>query len=315
MTAQNVPPPPKKSFASSLTRWLDNPVFAKELRGQMRDRKAFIVLTLYLFFIASVMALIYYAYKDSANTYAPSPDELQTMGKLLFGTVVLIELTLVSFIAPGLTAGAVTVERERRTFDLLKTTLLTPREFIFGKLSSAVLYLFLLIFTALPIQSVAFLLGGVGLAEMIISTILLIVTAVFFATLGIFFSSFLKRTLAATISAYGSILFSAFVLGFFIFSVGFLGSLASNSNNPVSATLVTLILWIIVSTNPLLAPIFTEVMLIETQSIFFFDTASSFGGPASLYLPSPWILYVLFYSLLTLLLLLLSVHFVRQPER
>jgi ABC-2 type transport system permease protein len=309
---QQIITPPKRSLPN-LGRILDNPVIAKELRGRMRDRRTFILLTFYLALIASFVCVVYLFLSESASGMSFNPDYRQMLGKSIFGTVVIIELLLIGFIGPGLTSGAITSEREHRTLDLLKTTLLTPRELVLGKLGAAVIYLLLLIFTVLPIQSLAFILGGVGPAEIIISTILLIVTAVFFSTLGIFFSSFLKRTLAATISSYGSILLSVLMLVFLIFSFGFLGSLMYNSNKFNEDALMVFV-WIVISTNPLLAPIFTEMMLIEEQSIFI-STSSSLFGSTSIPLLSPWIIYVFTYTLLTLIMITLSIWFVKRPER
>lgn len=308
---------PKRKFNFNFERILDNPVIAKELRGRMRDRRTFILLTFYLSLIAAFVCMIYLFLGESTSGLAFDPDYRQTLGKSIFGTVVLIELLLISFIGPGLTSGALTSEREHRTLDLLKTTLLTPGELVFGKLSSAVIYLFLLIFTVLPIQSLAFILGGVGLAEVVISSLLLVVTSIFFATLGIFFSSFLKRTLAATVSSYGSILLSVFAIIFFVFSMSFITTVMF-SNNPniskLNQDVFTIIMWLVVSTNPILAPIFTEVILIEDQSIFISNTTSLFGT-SGMYLLSPWIIYIFTYTVLSLIMLLASIWFVKRPER
>ena len=309
--------PQKRKFNFNFERILDNPVIAKELRGRMRDRRTFILLTFYLSLIAAFVCMIYLFLGESTSGLAFDPDYRQTLGKSIFGTVVLIELLLISFIGPGLTAGALTSEREHRTLDLLKTTLLTPGELVLGKLSSAVIYLFLLIFTVLPIQSLAFILGGVGLAEVVISSLLLVVTSIFFATLGIFFSSFLKRTLAATVSSYGSILLSVFAIIFFVFSMSFITTVMF-SNNPniskLNQDVFTIIMWLVVSTNPILAPIFTEVILIEDQSIFISNTTSLFGT-SGMYLLSPWIIYIFTYTVLSLIMLLASIWFVKRPER
>jgi ABC-2 type transport system permease protein len=317
MEEQIITQPKKRSFNFNPARFLDNPIIAKELRGRMRDRRTFILLTFYLVLIASFVCVVYLFLSESGSGLGFNPDYRQMLGKSIFGTVVIIELLLIGFIGPGLTAGAITGEREHRTLDLLKTTLLTPRELVLGKLSASVIYLFLLIFTVLPIQSLAFILGGVGLAEIVISSILLVVTSVFFSTLGIFFSSFLKRTLAATVSSYGSILLSVFAIIFFIFSMSFLTSIMF-SNNPnisqINQDVLTVIVWLVISTNPLLAPIFTEIVLIEDQSIFM-SSSSALIGSGGLNLLSPWIIYVFTYTILTLIMIVLSIWFVKRPER
>jgi ABC-type transport system involved in multi-copper enzyme maturation permease subunit len=242
------------------------------------------------------------------------PSVRQTSGKVIFGTVVLLELLLLSFIAPGLTAGAITSERERQTYEILRTTLLSARALVIGKLGSAFIYVFLLILTALPVQSLAFLLGGVGMGEMIVASLMLVVTAIFFCTLGIFFSSFLKRTLAATVSSYAAILSSFLVLVMIFFLIAYVEAVSYSTSTGMDDYLLTVILWALVCTNPLMAAVMTEVILVEDQNLFY-TTSTMFGGNGPAFLPSPWIVYIIFYSVLTLILILLSIHFVKRPDR
>src|ERR1043165_281060 len=117
---------PKKrlNWQAPFKSLMDNPVILKELRGRMRGRQAFILLTVYLGLISLFIILIYNLLNLSSSiTWDPSAR--QNAGKAIFGTVVLLELLLLSFIAPGLTAGAITSERERQTFEILRTTLLS----------------------------------------------------------------------------------------------------------------------------------------------------------------------------------------------
>jgi ABC-type transport system involved in multi-copper enzyme maturation permease subunit len=292
-------------------RALDNPVILKELRSLMRGRRAFLLLTGYIAVISIFIGIIYIFLQTQSSFTQNDPQFRQGVGKTIFGTVVLLELLLVSFIGPALTAGAITAERERLTFDLLRTTLISARSLVFGKLGSALVYLLLLIFSALPIQSLAFLLGGVGLAELVISSLLLVVTALFFSALGLFFSSFLKRTLAATVSSYAAIVLSFLALGMAFFMLIFL-NLPNISNNRMAEQALLLALWGMISTNPLLTAIISEVILIDSQSIFY--TRSLFGSN-NLPLPSPWIPFTILYVTATLLMVILSIHFISRPDR
>ncbi len=294
-------------------KWmLDNPVVLKELRGRMRGRQAFILLTVYLGLIALLIGFIYLLTATESSSSGWNPSLRQDVGKAIFGAVVLLELLLVSFIGPGLTAGAITAERERQTFDLLRTTLLSARSLVLGKLGSAFTYLFLLILTALPIESLAFLLGGVGMAEMVVSSLMLVVTAIFFCTLGIFFSSFMKRTLTATVSSYGTIVASFLFLVVLFFVIEYISRLSSHIG-PVREYLLTILVWFFISTNPFMAAIGSEAILVDDQSLFM--TKESLFGSGSYYLLSPWIIYVVFYLLLTALMIFLSIRKVKRPDR
>ncbi|HQV94762.1 MAG TPA: hypothetical protein PLA27_06845 [Anaerolineales bacterium] len=310
----SIPETTKKTERMGLfKRLIDNPVILKELRGRMRGGQAFTLLTIYLGLIAMFIVFIY---SLIAPTYSFrwDPSLRQEAGKAIFGTVVLLELLLVSFIAPGLTAGAITSEREHQTYEILRATLLSARALVLGKLGSAFAYLFLLILTAVPLQSLAFLLGGVGLGELIVSGLMLVVTAVFFCTLGIFFSSLLKRTLTATVSSYAAILFSFLALVFVFFLIAYTEAISYNDPSKFTEYILILMIWVLVCTNPLMAAIMTEVILVEDQNLFY-TTNQLFGSSGPAFLPSPWIIYVLFYASLTVILILLSIYLVKRPDR
>lgn len=296
-------------------RFLDNPVILKELRGRMRGRQAFILLTTYLGLIAVFIGVLYAVLSETSSSMGWDPSFRQTAGKAIFGAVVLLEMLLIGFIGPGLTSGAISSERERQTFDLLRTTLLSARSLVLGKLGAAFTYLFLLILTALPIESLAFLLGGVGLAELMISSLMLVVTALFFCTLGIFFSSFMKRTLPATLGSYGTILLSIIFIVIILFLMTYVRAVTYSSGpiNQVREFIMTIVLWALISTNPFMAAIMSEVILVEDQSLFY-TTSSPFGGGFT-FLLSPWIIYVAFYTILTIILIVISILRVRRPDR
>ena len=300
------------NWTNPFKRMLDNPVILKELRGRMRGRQAFILLTAYLGLIAIFIGIIYLVTVGESSSIGWDPSLRQSVGKAIFGSVVLLELLLVSFIGPGLTAGAITAERERQTFDLLRTTLLSASSLVLGKVGAAFTYLFLLILTALPIQSLAFLLGGVGIGEMVVSSVMLVVTAIFFCTLGIFFSSFMKRTLPATVTSYGTIVASFLLIVVTFFLITYVDRMSSNID-PVREYALTMLVWFLISTNPFLAAIMTEVILVEDQSLFY--TQNSLFGNNNFYLSSPWIIYVVFYLVLTVIMIFLSIQRVKRPDR
>ncbi len=308
-------------FSSLYSLLSENPVIRKEFRGRMRGRQSFVLLFVYLLVI-SLLTLLIYSVVAMEGSYAWDADYRQGVGKAVFGTVVLLELTLVALIGPSLTAGAIAAERERQTLELLCTTLLSARALVAGKLGSALAFLFLLIFSALPIQSIAFLLGGVELAELLISGLMLAVTAVFFCSLGLFFSSFMRRTSGATTASYASILLALLGgAGLFLW-VGLSEALyqfgaSSSSLATVHDNFLNIILWMLISTNPILAAIFSEVVLVEEQNLFYTNAAnnSSLIGSSNFYLPSPWIIFTVVYLFLAFLLILVSVYFVKRPER
>src|SRR5260370_22948267 len=129
---------------------LRNPVVLKELRGRMRGTRAFVVLTVYLTLMSGFALLLYVLYATSLNYSGVTPGG--TIGRVLFIGIVGVELFLVTFIAPTFTAGAISGERERQTYDLLRTTLLPASPLLRAKLSSPVSYGLLPLLARFPLQ-------------------------------------------------------------------------------------------------------------------------------------------------------------------
>jgi ABC-type transport system involved in multi-copper enzyme maturation permease subunit len=294
-----------------------NPVVVKYIRTRMRARRTFILVTAHLVFLGLVTGLAYFFFISSL----PSPGALEqrrVFSKVVYGIIVGLEMILISFIAPAQTSSAITSERERQTFDLLRVTLLSARALVTGKYVSGIIFVFMLLFTALPFLSPAFMFGGVALVEILISIIILSVTALCFSAVGIFFSSLFKRTILATIVTYAlAILFVFGIPLFAIIILAFFGDYLSSSglNSPPITTQVTLLLvgWLIMAITPLATIIGTEVILVEFQSPFL--ATIPVGEQITLTLPSPWILYSAIYILASLILLLFSIRLVKRIEK
>ena len=169
----------------------------KELRGRMRGIRGFAIITVFLTLMSFFTMLLYLLRVPQGGVVVTGE-----LGRLLFIGVLFIELMLIIFIVPALTAGAITSERERKTYDLLQTTLISKATFVVGKMQSALGYIVLLLLSAIPLQSIAFLFGGVSESELILALLVLAVSAVTIGAFGMFFSSITERTLAATIRSY-----------------------------------------------------------------------------------------------------------------
>lgn len=293
-----------------------NPLLIKELRGRMRGARAFVVLTVYLLLLTCFTSLIYYAYSASAGGSGRGPD-MAYVGKTIFASVVLIEIFLVTFITPAFTAGAISGERERQTYEVLRTTLLPAHKLVGGKLASALTYVLLLVLAAVPMESLAFVLGGVVVEELALALVVLLVTAFAFAAIGLFFSSFLRTTLASTVLSYSTALaltvglplllaLSAALIDPFIYGYG------PSTPSWVVQAVLNYGLYLTAGLSPITAAIFTETTLEEQNTVWFFwqdiDTTHR------ILIPSAWIVYTVVYVMLALVLLLLAVLRVKRQE-
>lgn len=284
----------------------DNPVVLKELRGRMRGARAFVVLTIYLLLLGAFTSLIYVAVSESSVS-ASGQANIGEIGRTLFGGVVAIEMLLVSFIAPAFTAGAISGEREHQTFDLLRTTLLPPHAFVLGKLLAAMLYVFLLLLAAIPLQSIAFFFGGVAETEVVLSFVILVVTALLFSTIGIYFSARSRRSLSASVMTYATATFVAMGLPIILGCVMLILSPSLDDADSTSTqTILIYMVGLVLCTNPAATALLTQYVLLDHQSITTFSYTLDSGEQITLI--SPWIPFTLIYVILSVIFFVLSVR-------
>jgi ABC-type transport system involved in multi-copper enzyme maturation permease subunit len=319
MAAVEAPPPFTRSLRERLS---GNPIVLKEMRGRMRGNRAFLVIVAYLTLMSLFALMVYVAYTLALSQNAYDAN-LQIAGKVVFGSVVGIELFLVCFIAPAFTAGAISGERERQTYELLRTTLMPARSLVLGKLTSALSFIILLLFLGLPVQSLAFLLGGVAPEEILISLAILLATALAAGSSGIFFSALMRRTLGASVLTYAFalvVMIGLPALGLFIFWIATTISFYNSSLPPLAQTLVMYIfiylLWALASLNPLAAGFLTELSLMSGYgNAFVFVSPYGNGppnGPTAILLP--WVPYVLICLFFSMMMVLFSIQIVRRRE-
>lgn len=189
-----------------------NPIYLKEIRIGVRTKKTGAVLFLYNGIIALFGLFFFYVVFDAGIRYSGRINYSGILG--IYVAIVALEFALVLFTIPGLTSGSISGEREKQTLDILLTTSLSPMQVIKGKLASSISVMILLAFSSLPILGLIFSIGGITIWNFLEFLILIIVTAIFIGSIGIFFSTLYKRTTAATVSSYGVLLF--LVIGTFV---------------------------------------------------------------------------------------------------
>ncbi len=295
-----------------------NPVIVKELRGRMRGWRSLIVLVLYLAVLSVVMLMIYSSARNVGRSYgAPASAEV---GRTLFYGLAIIQTVMVGLLTPAFTSSAITQEREQKTFELLVTTLLTSRSIILGKLGAALAYVALLIIAVAPLESLAFMFGGVSPEEIILSQVVMLAAALLFASIGIFWSSVVRTSVASSVLSYGTILFLMLGVPLILVSVATSMNTAryySTGISPVDTVQFWYVAGAILSLNPLVAMGMSEGFYQRGQSLFVYVTddlpISSIRGESML-IVSPWLVFCMEAVALSALLVFLSIRRV-QPVR
>jgi ABC-2 type transport system permease protein len=188
-------------------------IMVKELRSRMRGRRAFIVLTVYLGILALITYGVYVVVAPNARGIAGAgsggggqANASALIGQSIFTLLSIFQLILVSFIAPAFTAGQISLEREKQTLDLLISTPMRPGAIVIGKLAAALAFVVLMIVAAVPITAIVLMYGGASVDDIVRQQVVLLATALVLGAIGLFFSALLKRTQAATVLTYISLL-------------------------------------------------------------------------------------------------------------
>ncbi len=211
-------------------------VGVKELRGRMRGRRAFVILTIYLLLLGGfawmvelLMERSYMSGFGSSAAYASA-----AIGQGIFAALLMLETLQVIFLAPSATAGAISLEREKQTLDMLIATPISSVAIVLGKLLSALTYVFLLIVASVPLTAVVFVYGGVSPEDVLKGYAVLLATALGLGAFGLFCSSLVKRTQAATaISIFGVLAVSIGSLFLLVFWTGMAGTDQGRGFGPI----------------------------------------------------------------------------------
>ena len=102
-----------------------------------------------------------FAVAQQATSGQVSVHSYAIFAQYLFGAVAATQIVLTMGLVPAFVAGAIALERERRTLDSLLTTRLSSAEIVLGKLFSGLLQYAACLLTTLPIMILLCLVGGI----------------------------------------------------------------------------------------------------------------------------------------------------------
>jgi ABC-type transport system involved in multi-copper enzyme maturation permease subunit len=177
-------------------------IIVKELRGRMRGRRAFIIITLHVLLLAVFAWMFERLNEETINqissfggqsTYASA-----SVGRGIFVGLLFLQTLMVAVLAPAATAGAISSEREHQTLELLAVTPISSLAIVVGKLFSALAWVFVLVLASIPVTALVFVFGGVSPDDVIRGYIVLFATVIGLGSVGIFFSALTRRTGAST---------------------------------------------------------------------------------------------------------------------
>lgn len=174
---------------------VENPVLQRELIISLRQTRAFALLGVY---VALLGVIVLVAWPQVERVDLANPAAAQRLVNLFF----LGQYLLVSLLVPSFTAGSITGEKERQTYEMLLASPLTPAAVVLGKLAAALCLLGLLVVASLPIVVLCLPLGGVSFYEVLAAYFALMCSTITFGMIGLAASSYFRRTAAALMVSY-----------------------------------------------------------------------------------------------------------------
>ena len=211
---------------------LANPLLIKELREEMRSRKIFFVVPVYIALL-SIVALIAVASNTgtSFNPLTLSNDSRITMYSFIVTISILLGLVTVV-----LGASSFTTEREKSTFELLELTPLSYVELVLGKFLHGFVLICLILLSSMPVLATLFFMGGLTYTDLILS--------LFYLTT--FFAAILMASICISIVSSRTILSIILTLALgFLISVGLAILTASASRAPELRGFLVISPWLV----------------------------------------------------------------------
>lgn len=188
---------PSFQLASGVTA-----IIVKELRGRMRGRRAFIILTLYVLLLAVFGWMLQQITEAETTSFGSSGLDATyasaAVGRGIFVGLLLAQTLMVAVLAPAATANAISGEREHQTLDLLAVTPISSLAIVMGKLLSALAWVFVLVVASIPVTALVFVFGGVAPDDVVRGYAVLFATVIGLGSVGLFFSALTRRTGAST---------------------------------------------------------------------------------------------------------------------
>ncbi|MBQ8247906.1 MAG: ABC transporter permease [Lachnospiraceae bacterium] len=198
--------------------FIKNAVLRKDMMLDMKKPKIMVIMLLFNILLCLV------AFPFVASTILMTGSESALSYRTLitmYMVLVWLETVAICFLTPALTAGCVSIEKERQTMDVLLTTRMSTWQIIKGKYLSSIMLVIMLIISGLPIMSLVFIYGGINIGQMFLMTLVLITTTMYLASFGVFFSALVKNTIVSVILTYMAI--------GFLFSMTFTGAFGAQA--------------------------------------------------------------------------------------
>lgn len=176
-----------------------NPIAVRELRVACRGFKLPLVLTSYLLVQGAIFSIwISTQYDNQTGTY----DDPTGIGKWLFVTMAIVLVCVVMLVFPAFSSTAIAAEHERKSFDLLMLTPLSPWEIALGKFIAASVQASTFFVATIPLFALVNVFGGIDPAVFFMTLWILVLLSLLISFIGVYASSLVTKAIPAVLVTY-----------------------------------------------------------------------------------------------------------------
>ncbi|NNV03327.1 ABC transporter permease [Brevibacillus sp. MCWH] len=282
----------------NLMQRLRNPVLVNEWKLRMRTRRSPWIIAFYLLALGMVTLTFIYLVTGGRGYYN------MNNSREMFIVLSILQLGMICFVVPGLTAGVISGERERQTLNVLLTTNISATKLILGKWLASLSFVTFLVFSTIPLYAIVFLYGGISPAQLLKVFGFYLVTMLALGSVGVLISTLIKRTGVATVLSYAVVF--AYTAGTVILAEVIREFIEyQQRQNPAPVRTEPLLPDLLHSINPLVGMlgIFNEGPV--------HDLRRTLSSQFSFVSVDPFWLYVLFLTFVTAICLALAVYLIK----
>ncbi|AOZ92187.1 ABC transporter permease [Paenibacillus crassostreae] len=286
---------------------LINPVLDKEIRLRMRTPRAMLSVLSYILVLGFIAMGFIYITMYLNNSNGGTQQFNSGMSQMMFYVLSFAQLLMIAFMAPALTAGVISSEREKQTLSMLLTTQQSSMTIILSKLLSSLGFMALIVIATLPVYSIVFLFGGISPSQLVSLFLFYLFVMLLLGSLGVMFSTIFKRTIISIIVTYSVGIFIFLITG--LLYLFLISMWQGNYGGSVAAPTFS---WVgfILGLNPagamlsLFDPTFSKTI--------FYVRGSTINTEAPMQL---WVEFVLVYTVVIIGSLWVSIRSIRPVRR
>ncbi len=179
-----------------------NPLLVRDLRSFLRGRRPLALQVGYLLVAMIAMAIAALICRQERLMAAQNGYPVQlNYGETMFTAMFETQVVLLCLVVIGYSAGAISLEQEKRTFEMLAVTTLSSLEIVLGKIAAITALCAMLLATSVPLAAICLLLGGVSPGEILTAYGLLLYAVPMWAAGCVLISILVGRTIGAYVSA------------------------------------------------------------------------------------------------------------------